>query len=95
MNLTDRILLMQMKMDILKLRANDHDWQCYIPQETKNQLLEMAKDIDDQLSNNDDVVNYKEKYELFYKTNKQLADENQSLKNVINTTAAILDYEDN
>lgn len=52
--MTDRemlkeIELMRMKLDILKLKANDYGWQCEIPRDTREQLEAMLIRIDQML----------------------------------------------
>lgn len=44
-----KIDLIKTKVEILKLKANDHDWCCYVPKEVKQQLEEVLIDIDEEL----------------------------------------------
>ena len=41
--------LTRAKVDILKLKADDYNWQCHIDTETKEQLLNTLEEIDKQL----------------------------------------------
>lgn len=34
----NQIQLIVAKVEILKLKADDHSWQCYVPQDVKDQL---------------------------------------------------------
>jgi hypothetical protein len=38
------------RVEILKLKANDHDWAVYVPDETKKQLLDTLDNIDKMLA---------------------------------------------
>lgn len=42
--------MLKMKVDILKLKANDHDWSCYVPQDVKNELEGALSEINSFLS---------------------------------------------
>lgn len=44
------VKLVQAKVEILKIRADDYSWQCYIDKETKEQLLNTLKEIDEELA---------------------------------------------
>jgi hypothetical protein len=35
---SDYVNLLRAKIDILKLKADDHDWQCYVPKKVKEEL---------------------------------------------------------
>lgn len=43
------VKLIQARIEILKIRADDYTWQCYIDKETKEQLLNTLKEIDEEL----------------------------------------------
>jgi hypothetical protein len=49
MDVLTKVELIRAKMDILKLKANDHDWQCYVPEVVKFDILKMEKEIDNLL----------------------------------------------
>lgn len=42
----EKIQLLRMKIDILKLKADDHDWQCYVPDNVKLELENALVEID-------------------------------------------------
>jgi len=44
-----RIDLIKARIDILKLKANDHDWVCYVPDNVKTQLERSLLEIDKEL----------------------------------------------
>lgn len=48
-SLTEKINLIKMKVDILKLKANDHDWQCYTPPKVKEELEKTLAEIEEML----------------------------------------------
>lgn len=40
-----RVELVKTQVDILKLKANDHDWSCYVPGDVKASLERSLVDI--------------------------------------------------
>lgn len=42
---SDYVNLIRAKVDILKLKANDYEWQCHTPKEVKQQLEEALEKI--------------------------------------------------
>jgi hypothetical protein len=44
-----KIDLIKARIDILKLKANDHDWACYVPEDVKDQLEKTLVEIDQKL----------------------------------------------
>lgn len=44
-----RVDLIKARVDILKLKANDHDWSCYVPDSVKSQLEQTLVEIDKEL----------------------------------------------
>lgn len=44
-----RIDLVKARLDILKLKANDHDWSCYVPSDVKISLEKTLVEIDEAL----------------------------------------------
>ena len=46
---SNKIKLILAKVEILKLKANDYDWQCYVPDPIKQQLEQALADIDKML----------------------------------------------
>lgn len=44
-----QIDLIKARVDILKLKANDHDWACYVPDDVKDKLNQTLLDIDEKL----------------------------------------------
>ena len=39
------------RVEILKLMANDHDWQCYVSDDIKTQIVNTLKEIDKRITN--------------------------------------------
>ena len=46
---TKRIELLKMKLEILKLKADDYQWACHVDKETKASLESMLVEIDNTL----------------------------------------------
>jgi hypothetical protein len=46
--------LIRMKVDILKLKADDYTWQCNTPQEVKDELENCLKEINEALARDKD-----------------------------------------
>lgn len=44
-----RLQLIVTKVEILKLKANDYDWQCMVPRNVKDQLEETLHEINQEL----------------------------------------------
>lgn len=47
--ITDKIALITAKVEILKLKANDHDWCCYVPADVKKELEQTLEEINKEL----------------------------------------------
>lgn len=41
-----KVELIKARVDILKLKANDHDWSCYVPDDVKDSLEKTLVEID-------------------------------------------------
>lgn len=46
LTVSDRVQLVLARVEILKLKANDHDWSCYVPDDVKVQLEQELLNID-------------------------------------------------
>lgn len=44
-----RVGLILAKVEILKLKADDYNWQCHVPKEVKDQLEKILSEIDELL----------------------------------------------
>lgn len=44
-----KIDLIKARIDILKLKSNDHDWACYVSDNVKSQLEQTLVEIDKEL----------------------------------------------
>jgi FtsZ-binding cell division protein ZapB len=49
---TERIELLKMKVEILKLKSNAYEWQCHTPQDVKDQLEQTLGEINARLTEN-------------------------------------------
>jgi len=49
-NIKTIVELVKAKVEILKLKADDYTWQCYVDDKTKEQLENTLKEIDIYLS---------------------------------------------
>ena len=49
-NIKTIVELVKAKVEILKLKADDYTWQCYVDNKTKEQLENTLKEIDIYLS---------------------------------------------
>lgn len=45
MTLTERFTLIKMKLEILKLKADDYNWQCHTPKDIQEELERMLVEI--------------------------------------------------
>lgn len=45
MTLTERFTLIKMKLEILKLKADDYNWQCHTPKDVREDLERMLTEI--------------------------------------------------
>ena len=45
-----RLELIKLRVEILKLKANDYDWCCHVPADVKTQLEETLKEINEKLN---------------------------------------------
>lgn len=45
-SITVRVQLILARVEILKLKADDHTWQCYVPENVKYQIDKTLMDID-------------------------------------------------
>lgn len=50
MTVTEILTLMKMKLDILKLKADDYTWACHTPQDVKDELERMLVRINKELA---------------------------------------------
>jgi hypothetical protein len=50
------IELIKMKVEILKLKANDYEWNCHVPADVKDELEQVLMQINNALQNNKDEV---------------------------------------
>ena len=44
----ERLEILKMKLEILKLKADDYNWQCHIPKDVKAGLEKILKEIEEQ-----------------------------------------------
>ncbi len=47
MDTVTKVQLLLAKIEILKLKADDYNWQCHVPENVKKQLEETLLKIDD------------------------------------------------
>jgi hypothetical protein len=50
MTASERVQLILARVEILKMKANDHDWQCYVPADVKAQLEATLAEINAELT---------------------------------------------
>ncbi len=48
-NVKDKFDLIKMKLEILRLKADDYNWQCHTPDDVRKELEEILKWIDAEL----------------------------------------------
>lgn len=53
MDIKDKVKLIQTKIEILKLKADDYNWQCHTPNEVKKELDETLLEINKMLEATD------------------------------------------
>lgn len=45
LSISERIQLVLARVEILKLKADHHNWSCYVPQDVKDQVEETLTEI--------------------------------------------------
>ena len=47
--MSEKFELIKMKLEILKLKADDYNWQCHTPDDVKQMLEEILEEINQEL----------------------------------------------